>query len=123
MDPGFKGLPHPTCQTNIQHSLLTNPFLQLNSTPPYPGQRFRVRGKIRTLLTLTSKGDIVLLPTLCHAVILGTSSWFSFPVFSNHYHGSSALTSMNTSRRLGKHSIVMVHGSMACIVILPQIVR
>lgn len=52
--PGFSW-PLPLHLSNQHsHSLLTNPFLKLNSTPPYPGQRFRGRGKIRTL-TLTIK--------------------------------------------------------------------
>lgn len=75
MGPGLSWPPPPHLPNRHSHSLLTNPFLKLNSTPPYPGQRLRVRGKIRTLLTLTGQ---------CHAIplrVLGTSSssWFSFP--------------------------------------------
>ena len=88
------------------HSLLTNPFLKLNSTPPYPGQRFRVRGKMRTLLTPTSKLQHYSTAPMSGAIPVSasSSSWFLFPVFSNHHHWTWTLTLMNTSVRLEKHS-------------------
>lgn len=59
--PGLPWPPPPHLSSPHSHSPLTNPFLKLNSTPPYPGQRFSMRGKIRTSLTLRS---------LCHPSFL-----------------------------------------------------
>lgn len=41
--PGLHGPPPSHLSHQHSHSLLTNPLLKLNSTPPYPGQRFRER--------------------------------------------------------------------------------